>query len=140
MKQASWIVAVALIVISGAAVAQSLGGSRMVTEVPFEFVLGNKIVPAGAWSVYSPTTDTQAVMIRNSDAKISMFSTISHNEGGKPAAYSALVFKRYGDQYFLSEIRLEGNSTSYRLPESGAEAELRAKNVVSEKILLAAVK
>lgn len=141
MKQATWILAVTLIVISGAAMAQTLGGSRMTTQVPFEFVLGNKIVPAGAWSVHAASTVDQAVMIRNSDAKISLFSTISRSESVKPAAYSALVFKRYGDQYFLSEIRLEGSNTAYCLPETGAEVELRAKNVpVTERILLAAAK
>jgi len=141
MKEASWILAATLIVISGGAMAQTLGGSRMLTQVPFGFVVGNKIMPAGAWTVQAASTDDQAVMIRNSDAKIGLFSTISRNESVRPAGYSALLFKRYGDQYFLSEIRLEGSNTAYRLPESGAEAELRAKNVpVTDRILLAAAK
>jgi hypothetical protein len=141
MKQASWTLAISLIVISGASVAQNLHGSGMVTEVPFEFVVGNKIMPAGTWSVHSATIDNQAVLIRNSNARIGLFSSIMRNETVKAAGYSALLFKRYGGQYFLSEIRLEGSSSAYCLPESRAEAELRAKNVpVTERILLAAAK
>lgn len=140
MKRASWILAMTVTVISGAGMAQTAGGSRMVTQVPFEFVVGNKIVPAGEWSVQSASIAGQELMIRNYNAKIGMYSTISQNEMKERAASSALVFKRYGDQYFLSEIRLKGSTKTYRLPESKAEAELRAQKVFSEKILLAAVK
>lgn len=141
MKQASCILAVTLIVLSGAAIAQTMGNSRMVAQVPFEFVLANKIVPAGQWSVQSGTMDGHTLVIRNSDAKIGLFSTISFDESKTAASSYALVFKRYGDQYFLSGIKLQGSKVAYRLPESKAEAELRAQNVpVTQEILLAAAK
>jgi hypothetical protein len=57
----------------------------------------------------------------------------------RPSDHFALVFRKYGDRYFLSGVKVAGVRNMYRLPESRAEAELRAKSVpVSEQILLAA--
>lgn len=141
MKQASWILAVTLIVISGAAMGQTLGSSRIVAEVPFEFVVANKLVPAGEWSVRSENMNSLTLSIRDSEGKLGVFSPAIMDETKHAAASYALVFKCYGDKYFLSGIRLEGSKTTYRLPESKAEAEIRAQNVfVTERILLAAVR
>ena len=141
MKQACWILALTLIVTSGMALAQRLGGPGMVAQVPFEFVVANKIVPAGEWSVSSENMSSTILTIRNSEAKVGLLSQSMMDDTKHAAASYALVFKRYGDQYFLSAIRLEGSKITYRLPESRAEAEMRAKNVpVTERILLAAVK
>ena len=141
MKQATWILAVTLILISGAAMAQTLGGSRIVAQVPFEFVVANKIVPAGEWSVKSENTSSPILTIRSSDARMGLFSSAMMDETKDAAASYALVFKCYGDRYFLSGIRLQGSKTTYRLPESKAEAEIRARNVsATQRILLAAAK
>jgi hypothetical protein len=52
-----------------------------------------------------------------------------------------LVFKRYGGQYFLSGIRIEGSNITYELPASKAERELRAANApASQTTLLASLK
>lgn len=141
MKQATLLIAVTLLVITGAAMAQTLGSSRIVAQVPFEFVVANKIVPAGEWSVKAENMSSTVLTIQNSDAKLGVFSTAMLDETKNAAASYALVFKCYGDQYFLSGIRLEGSKTTYRLPESRAEAEIRAQNISgTEKILLAAAK
>ena len=140
MKQASWILAVALLVLSGAAIAQTLGNSRLVTQVPFEFVIANKIMPAGEWSVQTANMDGRTLMIRNTDEGKSVFAGSNLDDTKEAASSYALVFKKYGDQYFLSAIRLEGSKTIYRLLESRAEAEIRAQNVTgTEKILRASL-
>ena len=62
-------------------------------------------------------------------------------EANKSADSTVLVFKRYGNQYFLSEIRLEGSDRTYKLSESRLEAELRAQNApASQETLLASLK
>lgn len=140
MKQASWILAVALLMLSGAAIAQTLGNSRLVTQVPFEFVIANKIMPAGEWSVQTANMDGRTLMIRNTDEGKSVFAGSNLDDTKEAASSYALVFKKYGDQYFLSAVRLEGSKTIYRLLESRAEAEIRAQNVpATEKILRASL-
>jgi hypothetical protein len=141
MKNAKWMLFVSMIVLSGMAVAQSISNSRIVAQVPFEFMAANKIIPAGECVVKSDSQDGTVLLIRNSDANTSLMSLSSHTEETKRSADTVLIFNRYGDHYFLSGMRLEGSNWTYYLPESKAEAELRAQNVsATEKTLLAAVK
>jgi hypothetical protein len=141
MKHANWVVVVTLVVLSGMAAAQLIGDSRIVTQVPFEFTVANKIVPAGKYVVQEVTADGNTLAIRNADAKVGLFFPSSQAETKQPASRYALVFNHYGDSYFLSGIKLKGSKVTYRLPESKAEVELRAQNVTgTEEILVASGK
>jgi hypothetical protein len=141
MKHASWLVVVTLVLLSGMAAAQLVGGTRVVAQVPFEFMVANKIVPAGECEVQAITTDRQTLVIRNAGAKVGLFSPSSQAEGKENASNYALVFKHYGDRYFLSGIKLQGSKITYRLPESKVEAELRAHKVAAtEETLRASLK
>lgn len=141
MKSAKWVLLVSMMVLSGMAVAQSISNSRIVAQVPFEFMAANKIIPAGECVVQSQNQDGSVLLIRNFDAKRNLMSLASHTEAKQNSAETVLIFNRYGDRYFLSAMRLEGSNWTYHLPESGAEAELRAQNVsATEETLLAAVK
>jgi hypothetical protein len=49
-----------------------------------------------------------------------------------------LVFHKYGSNYFLSEVKIEGTRNGYQLPETKAEREIRAQNgPATNEILLA---
>jgi hypothetical protein len=138
MKRSNWIVVVTLVVVSGMAAAQLHSGSSIVAEVPFEFVAANMVVPAGECVIQPTNMNGKNLMIRNAEAKVALFSPWSPTEGRQPASNYALVFNHYGDRYFLSGIRIEGSKMTYRLPESKAEAELRAQNISATEETLAA--
>ena len=141
MKHAKWLVVVTLVVLSGMAAAQLIGSSKIVAQVPFEFMVANKTVPAGEYVVQAFTMDGNTLVIRNTEAKVGLVSTSSQSEGKQDASNYALVFKHYGDRYFLSGIKLEGSKITYRLPESKVEAELRAQNAsATEETLRASLK
>ena len=141
MKQANWLVVMTLVVLSGMAAAQRIGSTRVVAQVPFEFMVANKIVPAGECVVQAINMDGNTLVIRNTEANVSLMSTSSTAEGKQDASHYALVFKRYGDRYFLSAIELEGSNITYRLTESKVEAELRAQNTsATEETLRASLK
>jgi len=141
MKHAKWLVVVTLVVLSGMAAAQLIGSSKIVAQVPFEFMVANKTVPAGEYVVQAFTMDGNTLVIRNTEAKVGLVSTSSQTEGKQDASHYALVFKHYGDRYFLSGIKLEGSKITYCLPESKVEAELRAQNAsATEETLLASLK
>jgi hypothetical protein len=131
MKQAKWLVAVILMALTGMASAQLNSGSKIVAQVPFEFVVANKIVPAGQCVVSVATMDGKTLAISNANSRVKLLSSSSREESRENAPRFALVFKQYGDRYFLSGIKLEGSKITYRLPESKAEAELRARNVTA---------
>ncbi|MGO9403331.1 MAG: hypothetical protein ACLPVW_07655 [Terriglobales bacterium] len=140
MKHGSWLIVVTLVMLSGMAAAQLDSRSKIAVQVPFEFVAANKIVPAGEWVVQIAIEEGNVLDIRNAHTNAGVFSTSSRSEAKQPASHYALVFRRYGDRYFLSEISLQGSKIGYRLRESKAEAELRARNVSStEETVLASV-
>jgi hypothetical protein len=140
MKQAKWLVAVILVALTGMAAAQLNSGAKIVAQVPFEFVVANKIVPAGQCIVSVATMDGKTLAISNAGSKVKLFSSSSRADSRENAVHYALVFKQYGDRYFLSGIKLEGSKMEYRLPESKAEAELRAQNVsATDETLLASL-
>jgi hypothetical protein len=138
MKSAKLMFALMISIVPMLASAQLRSSDKVVTKVPFQFVVANQPVPAGEWVVRAATDDARVVMIRNGDAKLSLFSTLSETETGKAATAPALVFHKYGDRYFLAGIKITGSRTMYRLPENKAETELRAQNMpMSQEILLA---
>jgi hypothetical protein len=140
MKQAKWVVVVTLVVLSGMAAAQLNSRSKIVVQVPFEFVVANKVVPAGEYAVRVATIDGHILDISDARTNVGVFSPASRTETKQPASHCALVFNQYRDRYFLSAIKLQGSKIAYRLPESKAEAELRAENVsATEETVLASL-
>jgi len=139
MKNAKWIAVMMLVAFVGMAAAQKIGNSTIVTKVPFDFVVADRVVPAGEYVVQAATMDGSSLGIRNAFARVSLLSPTSTTEGKLAAAHYAMVFTRYGDRYFLTGIKLQGSKIAYRLPESKAEKELRAQNMsATEEVLLAA--
>jgi hypothetical protein len=107
------------------ATAQLASNEKLVAQVPFEFVLGNKVVPAGEWIVQSASMDSKVIQIRNTDAAVNMLSMPLLVESKQAPAKCTLVFHRYGSNYFLSEIKIAG-TRMYRLPETKARRKLSA--------------
>jgi hypothetical protein len=141
MKYANKMVALALISLPILAVAQMVSSTRIVGEVPFPFMVGNKHVPAGKYTVEPATNGGRTLAIRNVDAKLGLFTPAMPTLAKKASGSYALVFHKYGDKAFLTGIKLAGDRTIYQIPESRAEAELRAQNVTAtEEILLASAK
>lgn len=144
MKHAKLMLVAMLMVLPSLAAAQLGSGGTIVAQVPFEFVVANKIVPAGKCLVQTATMNAPTLptlVIRNVGTGVSLFSPSSQIETKEAAGAYTLVFNKQGDQYFLRGIKLEGSRITYRLPESKAEAELRARNVpASEEIVLASLK
>jgi len=138
MKRAQWMMALIVTLLPTLAAAQLAGNQRIVTQVPFEFVAGNRILPPGQYAVESAVPNGTALMLRNVTAGVGIVSANSLDETSKASDTYALVFRKYGNQHFLWEVRIKGTRTTLRLPESRAEAELRAQAVpATAEILLA---
>src|SRR5262249_41883435 len=135
-----WMLAMTMTMVPMLATAQLQSSDRLVTQVPFEFVVANKVVPAGKCIVQAATGDLKTIVIRDLDGKVNMFSTINAVDEKQAAGNYALVFHKYGDQTFLWGLKVEGTRTMYRLPETKAEAELRAQSKpFTETTLLASL-
>ena len=120
------------------AAAQMQPDAKLVAQVPFDFMIGGKTVPAGQFSVQRAAPGSIALAMRNRDAKVSVVTNAARDERKTPAAANTLVFNKYGHHYFLSQVKVEGSKVVYELPQGRAEAELQAQNPQArEEILLA---
>ena len=137
MKHAKWISALVLVAMPLIAAAQMLPTERLVTHVPFKFMVGAVEMPAGEYVVQLADEKGAILTIGNPEAKRSVYVLTVANLG-KKSENAALVFHRYGDRYFLTELRIEDSRTVYTLQPTKLENEFRAQNIpVTEDILLA---
>ncbi|HEU4388372.1 MAG TPA: hypothetical protein VFV34_11285 [Blastocatellia bacterium] len=95
---------------------------RLRANIPFEFSVGHKMLPAGEYRVWK--TSEGALAIRREDCRVSQVFIVNQAQTGATPTESKLIFNRYGDQYFLSQIWTAGNDYGYQLNKNKAEREL----------------
>ncbi len=80
-------------------------------NVPFEFHAGNQMLPAG---LYQITLDpmTKRVTVRAIESGAGAYLAANQSSARAGAAEAALAFNKYGDTYFLREVK-NGGSVSY---------------------------
>jgi hypothetical protein len=107
---------VASIFITAGVWAQSLNAT-----IPFDFTINNNtVVPAGTYSITSAlSTDHHVLSISDHKNTYLLSSALPNAASGDNA--NVLVFHRYGNQYFLSQIRSEITGMNLRLPVWNAE-------------------
>ena len=111
-----------LLLLAGSAIAQTV---RVRANVPFNFTVGNKTLPAGMYSIRTiGDRGMTTLLVQAQDGHSSIMTNSNAAENLKPADKSKLVFNRYRDQYFLSEIWVAGVSRGHRLPKTSREKEL----------------
>jgi hypothetical protein len=123
----------ALLITPLLATAQMGHSVAIASQVPFEFVVGNHVIPSGKCIVQAAPAASDTILIRNDDATVRLFSSLSLAEAPEVPATDEFVFHKYGDRYFLSEIRVEGSRIVYQLPQSKEEAALRQRNQPSSE-------
>jgi len=77
-------------------------------RIPFSFVVNGKTLPAGEYSVRQPNSgiNESFVRIQGTVQKVGalVMSTPTMESSSARPGTARLVFHRYGDQYFLSQI------------------------------------
>jgi hypothetical protein len=90
-----------------------------ISHVPFAFKVGKAELPRDTYRISSMSGHTDVFLISGyRHSAVLMGQPDGREKDSKPR----LVFRRYGDQYFLHEVRLPGN-TGLTLPESRQERE-----------------
>jgi hypothetical protein len=104
---------------AGAAVAQDRG---VQANVPFDFTVGNKLLPAGTYTI-TPASEG-VIAIQNRDKHVLILSA-ALPDGKEAKNGGELVFDRYADQYFLREILCDAAAMNVELPATKAEKQAR---------------
>jgi hypothetical protein len=97
----------------------------LIADVPFQFNVGKKIIPAGKYQIRKMNIGVSHVL-RLSDEQGNTVALMQIRE--RIASYSSQsdnhwTFNRYGDQYFLSQVWMVGEN-GYGLPESRVERQV----------------
>jgi hypothetical protein len=92
-------------------------------RVPFDFVAGEKRMPAGRYTVRRIKSDSEtALLIHSEDGRSS--AVILTNTGEPRPRNAALAFRQHGDRYFLARVSMPGTASVRELPKAGAERRL----------------
>ena|SRR5271167_2043967 len=114
--------AVALLI----SVPMSQAQSSTRANVPFAFSMNQSSMPAGGYEISSLSDNV--LVVRNLDTKEARFLIASmHVEASQASGtpHAKLVFRKYGDQYFLSQIWDGEHRIGKAWPESRREKELQ---------------
>jgi hypothetical protein len=132
--------------------AKAQTANKIVANVPFDFSVGYKTMPAGEYSVQSITTPGNALLIQSINRKTSALRLSDATRRIKDKPHARLVFHRYGERYFLAEVwnglENSGRQLVKSQEERGIERELmlassmenaHAPNAVYETVEVLAV-
>jgi hypothetical protein len=132
---ATALLAIANLAMAGTSFAQSKG---VQANVPFDFTVANQVFPAGTYRIEQKSVGL--IEIKNHDKPISAFTLVNPDStrsknGGK------LIFRKYGSQYFLSEVLCDSASMNVELLPSKAEKRVRLQQAMvtpSSEVFIAA--
>jgi hypothetical protein len=100
---------------------------RARASVPFDFSLDQQSMPAGTYEISS--VGAKVLAVRNLDtreARLVIESMHVQVSQASDTPHAKLIFRKYGDQYFLAQIWDGQNHTGIGFPESKLEKELLA--------------
>jgi hypothetical protein len=92
-------------------VPDALAASPLIkAEVPFAFMVGNRKMPAGSYTVASSTSTSSVYYIEGVGQAVAVLSSpldAAMKDGAKPA----LVFETKGSERYLVGVRMDGQPT-----------------------------
>ena len=127
-----------LLLAAGSAFAQTI---KVRADVPFKFIINKETLPAGQYTIESfGSLDGRTLSIRSADMNAKAMVRANSVQSRQAAEETKLVFQRYGDRYFLSQIWVAGRKLGHQLPKSARETELARDSRPQETIIAALLK
>lgn len=105
-------------------------------DVPFAFSAGGTHLPAGNYHISHPG-DPYFVLIEKDDGRDRALIYV-HPSAVNLTGPTKLVFNKYDDQYFLSQIWTEPDQDVHQCSKNAREKELTAKGQKAESVVIAA--
>jgi hypothetical protein len=136
---------IAMIVLVGsmavAAQAQTSGHTQLIANIPFDFNVGTKTLPAGEYTIVqvNPASGSAVLQLRSKDGSGSAMVQMNPVMG-KASDSAHLVFHRYGNQYFFSQSWIDGEGSGLQAPKPRVERELASIKATNETVAMTARK
>ncbi|HSQ24859.1 MAG TPA: hypothetical protein VLN44_10620 [Pyrinomonadaceae bacterium] len=108
--------------LASAAVANGQSGRQVTAQVPFDFIVAERTLRSGQYDVINVSGAGEVLAIRDADGKSqAMRLTSPVIANGRQDMNAKLVFHRYGNTYFLSQVWLAGRSTGREFAKTKQE-------------------
>ena len=139
----SLLVMVAFVSALASAVSAQTPSDNVIADIPFEFNVGDKTMPAGKYLIAEVTSDGTALRVSNREQHQSVSRLTAAVRGSEPKEQSTLVFERYGERYYLSQIWVAGEREGRQMIKSrtqrSMDRELAKNNQKAETVIIATV-
>jgi len=119
----------ALTLVSDEVYAQSM---RFSIKIPFDFCVGSQNLPAGWYEVRPLSAGSVLQFVERDGKHVSSVMTMGTSTRNNPVK-NTVVFNRYGDQFFLSEVHWRGSFSGRTLTKSSREIEM-ARNSILKRV------
>ena len=107
------------------------------TVIPFSFNVGEKTLPAGEYTFARYRRDSEVVwLVESRDGRDKVLINTNQLRAYETESKAKLVFRRYGDRSFLSQIWTPGN-TGRELRRPKYTNELAKNNVEGQTVVIA---
>jgi len=127
--------AVAILALAPAGYAQS--AQELKVTVPFDFVAGSRALAAGQYTI-SQAGNPSAVVIRSAGSATGVIMIANRVAFPGRQEFGKLVFHRYGNHYFLSEVWGTDQDMGSQVPKAAQERELAKNSRNNEATILVA--
>jgi hypothetical protein len=143
LKAATMFVGIIVLALASALATSAQNPRNLIVNVPFDFKVNGKTLPAGEYIVSrASTADVSGLIMKRRDGEGNAIAMTSPIQSRERQSQSRLVFSRYGERYFLSQVWTTGDSTGRELhktkQERSLEMELARNNARPETVALTA--
>jgi hypothetical protein len=112
--------------------AAAQGQKLLILNVPFSFSVEKQTMPAGTYRIL---VEHNWLQIRGRDSKTAGIVLTQLLSGKPPEGFGKVVFNRYGDRYFLSQVWLPGMELGRQTPESREEKRLAKQETLQAVVI-----
>ena len=115
--------------------AQGRSESSIAGNIPFDFSVGDTKLPAGNYTLQriASTSSYDRLVIKSADGHGDSHTVMTMpNRTSEVQKQSKLIFNRYGDQYFLSQVWMAGSDTGRDLFQSRNERNLAKDSMLAK--------
>ncbi len=113
------------LLLTAVASSQVSGAKLLKADIPFDFTLGDTTFPSGHYEV---SVAWQGVIwVKGSGDHVKAINSQTVNSG-EYAEHTKLVFRRFGDHYFLAQVWMQGANAGREIPPAREELEIMSRN------------
>lgn len=95
----------------GAGAVYAQGSERLHVNVPFEFKVGQAVLPAGSYDLTYDATESGVLFVRSQDGRHTAVALTEGVSTANPQKDPTLVFDRQGSGYTLARVFGPGDDT-----------------------------